>query len=478
MSFGKVNKDFYPTPSELSFKMISMIDRKYARTILEPSAGKGNLADAIKEYLRYRQGTIDCIEIEPELRATLTGKGHTVIDTDFLSYQGATQYDTIIMNPPFSQAEKHILKAWDMLYDGDLITLMNAETIKNPFSKERKLIVDLVKQYGTCEFISNAFVDAENKTGVEVALVKLSKRNTIRSYFDGMKEDHESFYIDEPTSNSIALSENQIANMVIAYNKAIEYYKQSLIKQAESQYYEKLLINSKAPPSESDETQDVKKELNEYIIKTRKKAWSNIIYLSDFEKYMTERVQKDFNKKRDEICRLEFSEENIRTFLLNLSGNFDNMINQCCLDVFDMLTRYYEENRVHPEGWKSNDYFFVNKRVVLPRIVEENWYQTGVKLYWESKTKLTDLDRVMAFIDGKSKPNESILDTLGDDTIKTGFKYESEYFYFRFFKKGTAHFYFKNLKLLEKFNILVGQQRGWLPKAENKIPKEFWLMNS
>ena len=172
------NPDFYPTPSSLAFKMASMIDSSYSKRILEPSAGKGDLAEAVQGRSRYNRTPVDCIESDKDLQALLTGKGLTLIDSDFLLFNPTRQYDTIIMNPPFSNGVKHVLKAWEIMYNGDVIALLNAETLKNPHSAERKLLNEIIESNGTVEFIENAFIDAERKTGVEVALIHLKKRVT------------------------------------------------------------------------------------------------------------------------------------------------------------------------------------------------------------------------------------------------------------------------------------------------------------
>ena len=41
------NKDFYPTPQNLIEKMLDGLDWKMINTILEPSAGKGNIVEAM-----------------------------------------------------------------------------------------------------------------------------------------------------------------------------------------------------------------------------------------------------------------------------------------------------------------------------------------------------------------------------------------------------------------------------------------------
>ncbi|MDO5399275.1 MAG: hypothetical protein Q4G33_15270 [bacterium] len=70
-----VNEDFgfYPTPPELAKKMIADIDFRYISSILEPSAGKG---DILREVARKVKGEhdrldVDCIEIDPNLRQIL-----------------------------------------------------------------------------------------------------------------------------------------------------------------------------------------------------------------------------------------------------------------------------------------------------------------------------------------------------------------------------------------------------------------------
>ncbi|HZK70763.1 MAG TPA: DNA methyltransferase, partial [Clostridia bacterium] len=52
----KDNPDFYPTPKSLIYKMLSGIDFKQIQSVLEPSAGKGDLVDAVTEKFKYNRG--------------------------------------------------------------------------------------------------------------------------------------------------------------------------------------------------------------------------------------------------------------------------------------------------------------------------------------------------------------------------------------------------------------------------------------
>lgn len=467
------NADFYPTPTNLAAKMAGMIDSSFSKRILEPSAGKGNLVEAIQQRFRNSRANIDCIEIEPELQALLVGKKLNVIDADFLTYQPTKQYDTIIMNPPFSNGVKHVLKAWEIIYNGDVIALLNAETLRNISSKERRLLAEIIKLHGEFEFIENAFIDAERKTGVEVVLIHLKKRNSVNhDYFNGIKEQAKTVDIDPVFVNQLAIPQNRIGNMVIAYNMAVDCKREAVLKDAEANYYASMILGNG-----SDQTDSVKESLNNFIDDLRVSAWRDVINLADFQKYATESVRSKLDANNEIVSSLEFTTANIKRFLTNLMNSYGEIIDECLVDVFDKLTRYHEENRVHIEGWKSNDYFFINKRVVLPRMVD--FWMNGATLGWDAQRRCDDLDRVMGHISGKTDfiSINSAVSKAKENGDLIGQKIESEFFYIRLFKKGTAHFYFKDLKLLEQFNLIVGRKRNWLPKEDKKVPEEFWLMN-
>ena len=68
------NDSFYPTPRDLAEKMLTDIDWTFTREVLEPSAGKGDLAEAIqavqeRNYHRWNCSHIhiDTIESDPNL---------------------------------------------------------------------------------------------------------------------------------------------------------------------------------------------------------------------------------------------------------------------------------------------------------------------------------------------------------------------------------------------------------------------------
>lgn len=129
--------NFYPTPKKLLEKITSTVQWWKLDGILEPEAGKGDIVDYIKEEQSDR-AVIDCIELNPELQATLKGKGYSVVHDDFLTFIPKYHYDLIIMNPPFDNGAAHLLKALSIQkHGGRVICILNAETLRNPYTNSR-----------------------------------------------------------------------------------------------------------------------------------------------------------------------------------------------------------------------------------------------------------------------------------------------------------------------------------------------------
>jgi hypothetical protein len=134
-------KNFYPTPRDLVNVMVGpyLEDiRNNRRSILDPSAGVGDMLNGVK-YHNYSKGwhrdktrNLYAIEINTEFHPILREKGYRIIGEDFLQFSGSHDFDYIFMNPPFDRGAEHLLKAWDILKDGTIRCLLNAETLANP----------------------------------------------------------------------------------------------------------------------------------------------------------------------------------------------------------------------------------------------------------------------------------------------------------------------------------------------------------
>jgi methylase of polypeptide subunit release factors len=147
-------EELYPTPPELIEKMLTpFLHQSYYYPVpivkrhrwLDPSAGNGAILEWLREH-KAEKDTLFAVEIDPDLRAILIKKGFVVIDYDWLSYADSHSFDVIVMNPPFSNGDDHLMHAWNVLRHGDIVCILNAETIRNPFSRVRQALLALIAQ--------------------------------------------------------------------------------------------------------------------------------------------------------------------------------------------------------------------------------------------------------------------------------------------------------------------------------------------
>jgi hypothetical protein len=113
---------YFPTPAPVVAQMIKAARIWPDMTILEPSAGSGNIADAI--FAEEPSVKIDVIEINSRLQELLKLKGYNLIDSDFAEAAIAPEsYDRILMNPPFERQQDidHVRKAYGLVKTGGVL---------------------------------------------------------------------------------------------------------------------------------------------------------------------------------------------------------------------------------------------------------------------------------------------------------------------------------------------------------------------
>lgn len=245
---------WYATPPALAQRAWAKFKNRDFCRIIETSAGNGDLAEQspwAKGYFRHGNSPrIDCCEIDISRHPILRAKGFHIVGFDFLQMTSGVLYRHWLMNPPFSAGARHVLKAWELLYDGEIVAIINAETLRNDFSAERKHLVRLIEQHGDVEYIKDAFSgpEAQRKTDVEVALVYLAKKaNTdaiIGNLLNELKEDAasaESLGQEFRERCEVALPNSTIENTVVAFNAAVQSMRDSVFARARANYYSQLL---------------------------------------------------------------------------------------------------------------------------------------------------------------------------------------------------------------------------------------------
>jgi len=123
--------DLFPTPAALARRMVDAADIMPGNRVLEPSAGTGNIADAILRRAAASQGvTLQIVECDQRLAEALEKFGAPVRCADFLACNGELgTFDRIVMNPPFSGGVDiaHIRHAREHLSPGGRLVALCAD---------------------------------------------------------------------------------------------------------------------------------------------------------------------------------------------------------------------------------------------------------------------------------------------------------------------------------------------------------------
>ena len=503
--------EFYPTPENLVKKMLEGLNWDYIKTILEPSAGKGDiLREIAREENAYRNRhdfDVDCIEIDPNLRQilkynfskgrqnqfdrwkdeeykTFFEKGIHIVHDDFLTYNPFKRYDLIVMNPPFSNGDKHLLKALKMQEKGgNIICLLNAETLKNPYTETRKELVNqLEKHNAVIEFIANAFVSAERKTGVEVALIKVAIEQVQEEsdIYNKMKEAEqvEDFYAESTeleVTDYIKAAVNQFNVEVKAGLELIRQYR-ALIPYMQSSFDDDTY--SKKPILRLTNSYDRSYydcvPINDYLKDVRYKYWKALLSNPKFTGKLTSKLQTEWQEKVDSLKDYDFTEFNIYTLSAEMNAQIKRGIEDEIVAMFDRLTAehsYYPEfsnNRHYYDGWKTNKAHKIGKKVIIPCYgVFSEW--SGEPRVYEAKNVLQDIERIFNFLDGGMTREVDSWNTIRNffETGETK-NIPTKFFKATFYKKGTVHLVFTCPELIERFNIYAGQKKSWLPPSYGK----------
>ena len=495
----RAKKTFYPTPQSLANELISGFDWKLIESVLEPSAGKGDLAIAAAkkmfavrngyhvhnerdEHEAIREADIDCVEIDPTLRDTLEGRGFRVIHDDFLSLQTQKRYSLILMNPPFDDGAEHLLKAIEIQQNGGKIAcILNAETIRNPFSHIRQRLAKELSAYdATITYKEGAFGEAERSTDVDIAIIKLdipqAKRDS--SIMEEMKKTPTYKHQEVPSEYSDIVRYNQIDEWVNRYNyevacgiKLIEEYEAMsphMLDRPDDKYANPILELKLHTGG-----RDRDARINAYIRQTRGKYWSMIFKQESITRRLTSNLVNELYDSVNALMDYDFSLYNILTLIIKMNGKVIKGVEDTIIKLFDEWTaRSWNEespNRHYYDGWKTNDCFSIGKKVIIPFYGAYDSWSKRFRAY-NVYSKFADIEKVFDFLDsGRTDWPGSLGDAmrLAEATENTR-NIDTKYFTVTFFKKGTAHLVFKDMELLEKFNLFAGQKKGWLPPCYGK----------
>lgn len=497
-----IPKELYPTPEDVARKMTRLVDFDKVESILEPSAGYGNLAKAAiaayderhyrgfaeKERDPFFADVIDLVEIDEKCRAFLKSQKANVIANDFLKFQTFKRYDLIIMNPPFSDGVKHILKAIEMQrYGGQIVCLLNSETINNPYTLERKVLVDKIKQYDGKVFdYGQCFMHSERPTDVNISCIYIDIPKGAKSdILDGLekaaKVEEQEFYERQQLSSEL---DEYMRAVVGQYRRECEaglklineFYAVSKISLTSFKNDFKQPILELKVYGKSDGNIE-----NRYLESVRYKYWEAFFARPEICKKMTREMQSEFYSRLGELKKIEFNLDNIYELQIRMTQDTIGSIENAIMELFHEFARdhsWYAEcaNNIHHyyNGWATNKCGVINKKVIIPldgfRDSLERRGGRVLDLGYKPRRKLADIEKVFSYLDTGIT---DCWETVENIMEKARNEYQSQniefkYFTVTFYKKGTAHIIFKDMELLKRFNIFAGQHEGGLPPSYGK----------
>ena len=520
--------EFFPTPKNIVLRMLEPYANRIAKaTILEPSAGSGAILDVLEDgvpctfetskghkyetTVKANPEKLFCIEKNPELQMILQEKRFHLVADDFLSYQPEISFDLIVLNPPFSCGDKHLLHAWEILRSGDIACLLNAETIRNPYSASRKLLAKIIESNGTVEELGKCFRGADNSTDVDVVLVRLhkeEKEETFKLDLDGFANEVMPDFGELASSGDSLMQSSRLDAFLRAWEMAKAAAVNYIKAREMLQLYMGAFISDNASRGESvirelekylddsknsykgDSEKHIKDGYNHFVSKAKQQAWDMIFSQIGLGKYMTSGLSEKLHNYQNAQASFGLTKENIMKLFSFIMLNINSIMDEAVVEVYDIFTRYHKDNTSWTEGWKTNKQFKCNRKVILPYVAnagfmpERYGYSKTFSPEYSAVNRLKDIDKAMCWLSGRNydsltgeidipgqgksycPENSTISQTLSRIEVGDQGWHDSAFFRIKAFKKGTIHLEFKEEALWAKFNLTVNQGKNQLGNNE------------
>ena len=485
------NKDFYPTPTPVIEQMLMGVDIQN-KTILEPSAGKGNIVD----YLNANgaKEVMTC-ELSDDLAKIVSSKSR-FLKSDFMDVtrEEVSHLDLIIMNPPFSRDDKHIMHAWDIAPACcTIISLCNSNTLDIRFSSDRKILNEIIELNGRYEKFGSCFDNAERQTNVNVSCVWLYKPNT------GKDEFEDFFSLDEDLDDGIegVAQYNYVRDIVGRYVQAVQMFDEvinasdkinEVIKPIYKGSYNAISFGATASRDRNSSTKITREVFKKEL---QKSCWQRVFGDLKMDKYMTRGVRENINEFVEKQQHVPFTMKNVYRMAEMIVGTHASRMGQVLIEAFDLICSYSADNSGAGEKWKTNSDYMINKKFIVPWICkyDNRWPSAHVELdYGKHVNDIEDIIKALCHLTGTNYDELQNIRQFVSNTTKIKLDSDMDYrsnrergyipmewgqwynwepfFKVRGYKKGTMHFEFLNEDVWMKFNIEVARAKGWqLPKA-------------
>lgn len=515
---------YYPTGAHTAARMYAKFKRP-VNHLCDPSAGKGHLIRHAREgfvgvpdadlpwladiedrpigrngarvfdYARKRFGDVghvSAVEIDARHHDSLKELDIQILGYDFMDVQSLATVTSVLMNPPFARGEAHVLHAWEVVYDAEIVAIINAESIRNPRTQERQRLVELIAAHGTVEFLRDQFIDdVERKTEVEVALIYLEK--TPARYMDldrllgGLtKGDALRGEIEVEVCTALSLPSNFIQDTSYRFRQAVAAARAASEAVALADHFAEgmglTLDEMQAKGVGSDfrtEAGNVRAAANEdFKVRydnLKKRAWGQILRSSLLNDRLSNQARRKVEASAESIYAMEFSVANIHGFLAGVIQSLPSIYEDMIVDLFDAIIERSSDNVVFYRSWKSNQKHRIGMRIRKSRFIMPRFQLSfGGSLDYESERFLADVDKVWGYLMGEPHGYDGLVAAMKKSDLRSSERIASRYFDVRYYKGvQTLHFYPKSSEVVEKINKFVGKLRQWIPGNMDEANSDF-----
>lgn len=542
----EAREGFYPTPPNVVENLLDGIDWYRVVNVLEPSAGKGNLVDGIAsawseelKHYRHRDSAIevDCIEIDPYLRSIVQyeyggqrdeeirerlreleknreydytlhryvcrnpsdAAEHQELEAEhdkrkavecrmihdnFLSFDSRKRYSLIVMNPPFSNGDAHLLHAINLQsrHGGQIRCVLNAETLLNPYTNRRKILKEKLEELGAdVSYLNGAFSDGERKTDVRVAIIKIdvpAPETGESEIYERLKAAAkvEEIVPDDVTDLAVA---DFLQEIVTRFNVEVDA---GLALIREYKAMQPYLLRSLSPDETYNkpllalridgDSEYTELDVNRYLRLTRRKYWKALFTNEEFTGKLTSNLREKYQGMVDKMQEYDFTLFNIRQIMAEMNAEMLQGIQDTIVALFDRMTEQHSwypecQNNIHYyNGWKTNKAHKINSKVILPvngMFSRYSWEKDTFSIH-NAYSTISDIEKVFEYLDGNMSAPVDLRGVLecAHAAGKTK-NIQCKFFSVTLYKKGTMHIKFHDQALVDRFNIYCSRKKNWLP---------------
>src|SRR5699024_10150203 len=111
-------------------------------------------------------------------------------------------------------------------------------------------------------------------------------------------------------------------------------------------------------------------DLKDELTRLRRGYWALILDTGEFRELLTSDARIKLKRLISAANEMDINYANIRIVLTALGAKYRDMLVDSIVSIFENITRYhmneYSTNIHYYNGWKTNDAYRINKKVIIP----------------------------------------------------------------------------------------------------------------